>query len=97
MHSSFSVEFVSTIVDVKSILNVPPRHATKYNLQVKMCPTLTSDNLQLTASDPLPPVRIEGKEEAEDRCSACKEVVDQVFAYRGCNIYTERASRHAAR
>jgi hypothetical protein len=42
--STFSVE-VSRTVDVLSILlNVPPRHATKYNLHVKLCPTLTTRN-----------------------------------------------------
>jgi hypothetical protein len=45
-HSLFSIEFSRTTVDVISILNVPPRHATKNNLQVKKSPTLTSHNSQ---------------------------------------------------
>jgi hypothetical protein len=39
-------------VDVKSILlNVPPRHAAKYNLPVKKCPTLTTRNTSNSKRD----------------------------------------------
>jgi hypothetical protein len=36
--------FSRTTVDIESILNVPTRHATKNNLQVKKSPTLTTRN-----------------------------------------------------
>jgi hypothetical protein len=44
----FPLRFSRTVDVVSILLNVPPRHAAKYNLQVKNSPTLltrnTSDN-----------------------------------------------------